>query len=252
MKLAAIYNVYDSEELLQGSINQIRSEVDVVIAVVQTLSNWGEVYEGGQIECNRLFELGLIDYVIQFTPKIQREMLNGCHNETRKRIQGFELAKQLGCTHFLFMDCDEYYVNHEFAEAKKVAIKHDATCLHIQDYCKYPTLAKRELEGYYVPFIHKIQTTEKIGFCKYPYYCDPTRVTNHTTSYLFPSNEIVMHHFTNIRKDIERKYRNSSAQMNFDLTTMLQTFAQIELIETPICKFVPNQFGIDESFCQNI
>jgi hypothetical protein len=246
MKLSAIFNVYDGEELLEGSIRQILPYVDEVIAVVQTISNWGERYYGGANEVDRLVNKGYINKVIEFEPQITNERLNGCYNETKKRSLGLEYARQKGHSHFLFMDCDEYYDSEQFEQAKNYIAEKDlhATCCHIQAYEKYPTLAKIETEGYYVPFIHKIQTTNKIGFQKYPYYCDPTRTTDHSYSHLFKKEEVLMHHFTTIRTDIERKYRNSSAKINFQISEMLHSYAQIQEKESNSLNLVPNKFGI--------
>ena len=124
-KLAAIFNVFDGEELLEGSIRQILPVVDTVIAVVQTTSNWGEYYEGGKNEVLRLHEKGFIQHIIAFKPTITGERLNGCKNETNKRSLGLELARQLGFTHFVFLDCDEYYDTFQFGNAWKKIIKNN-------------------------------------------------------------------------------------------------------------------------------
>jgi hypothetical protein len=249
MKIGLIYNVYDGEELLEGSIRQLYNHVYKVIAVYQTNSNWGEVYEGGKNEVLTLQRMGLIDEAIAFEPNITNERLNGCNNELQKRKLGFEKAKEMGCSHYLFMDCDEYYNANDFLNAIKAIQHHNfkATVCQIQAYEKFPTLAKRQLEGYYVPFIHEIESTRAIGFQKYPYYCDPTRTTGHSFAHLFPKEQIVMHHFTSIRADIERKYRNSSAKINFNLSEMLQTYAQLENKSTETHKLVANKFAIDVS-----
>ena len=41
MKLGVSYNVFDGEELLESSIKSIRSEVDYISVVYQTVSNFG-------------------------------------------------------------------------------------------------------------------------------------------------------------------------------------------------------------------
>lgn len=244
MKLAAIYSVYDSEELLEGSIRQIREHVDVVIVVVQSKSNWGESYNGGEKEAYRLKEIGLIDHVIDYYPYLWNDRLSGCKNETEKRKLGFHLAKLKGCTHYIHMDCDEYYFSHEFLKAKQWVIdnKLEASYCKIQSYVKYPTLALDNLEGYYVPFICEMQEGLKHGFCEWPVLVDPTRKATHRN---IREADITMHHYTSIRKDIARKYRNSSAKQNFDIDSMLHDYAHIELKEGFGRKLVPNYFGID-------
>lgn len=244
MKLAAIYSVFDSEELLEGSINQIRKHVDVVIAVVQNVSNWGEQYEGGINEVQRLLGIGLIDHVIIYIPKIGKERLDGCRNETEKRKQGFDLAKSKECTHYIHMDCDEYYFSDEFKKAKDWIVENniEASYCKIQAYEKYPELALENVENYFVPFINQVLDGLEHGFCAYPVLVDPTRKATHKK---VMEVELTMHHYTSIRKDIERKYRNSSAKSNFDLQTKLHEFAQIRKEAGNGRKLVPNYFGID-------
>ena len=41
MNLGVSYNVFDGEELLEGSIFQIRNEVDYISVVYQSISNFG-------------------------------------------------------------------------------------------------------------------------------------------------------------------------------------------------------------------
>ena len=50
MKLAAIYNVFDAEELLPYSIKSIRDVVDKVIVVYQKTSNMGEKHPNENFE----------------------------------------------------------------------------------------------------------------------------------------------------------------------------------------------------------
>ena len=41
MKLGVSYNIFDGEELLEGSIKQIKDQVDYISVVYQTISNFG-------------------------------------------------------------------------------------------------------------------------------------------------------------------------------------------------------------------
>jgi hypothetical protein len=82
MRLAAVYNVFDGEELLRGSLASIRPHVEYAIAVVQTVGNRGEAYDGGREECEALFRLGLLDVVWHFQPDLS---LPAVANERDKR-----------------------------------------------------------------------------------------------------------------------------------------------------------------------
>lgn len=200
MKLAAIYNVWDGVELLRGSMETMKNDVDVFIIVYQTVSNFGEHYD----PVPDMDLSGFKCVMVPFTP----QRIGGAYNETLKRNLGLRIAQQEKCTHFLHLDCDEYYK--DFAAAKQEYLesgKNGSVC-PIFCYFKRPTWRFSQEEGYFVPFIHKLWPDSKAGDCKYPYYADPTRRIN-TDSVAKLSH--FMHHFSWVRKDIERKARNSSA-----------------------------------------
>lgn len=212
MKLLAIYNVFDGEELLKGSLRQIRDHVDGIIAVVQSISNYGEMYEGGVNECRRLYKEKLIDHIHYYHPNIA---LGGTKNETNKRQIGLEYGKENGYDHFIHMDCDEYYDSEQFLEAKKIFMVNnfEGSVCNLQTYFKEPTLTLDGLDNYYVPFIHKLRKSTVTGVRGYPFYCDPTRTINAKKIKAFSPTVIVMHHYSFVRNDINRKLNNSSARL---------------------------------------
>lgn len=235
--IAAIYNVYDGEEWLERSINSIRDHVDLVIAVSSFRSNWGEEYFGGVDECNRLKESGLID-IHEIVNPIGK---NAYKKELYKRSFGLFLAKERKCTHFILMDCDELYNSDRFNNAKEYVIKNDfdASVCEIRTYFGNENLMYENLESFHVPFIHKLHNRTKLGAQtiigkgfkgtrkQYPYYVDRTRSTNtHVMHCQLNPNDIVMHHYSWVRNDIERKINNSTAKMNGSegLNLMLQDY----------------------------
>jgi hypothetical protein len=207
MKLAAIYNVWDGTELLKGSIDCLKDSVDEIIIVYQKESNFGEFFDPWS-ECD-----------LKGNPKISRhlysplETLGGTRNETAKRNVGLDIARDKNCTHFLHIDCDEYYRN--FAEAKELYINSgcNGSVCSIYTYFKQPTLRFKKAEDYYVPFIHKLDPHVRAGamIALYPFHVDPTRRINEMDTIELP---VYMHHYSWVRKDIERKVRNSSARGN--------------------------------------
>jgi hypothetical protein len=83
MRLGVSYNIFDGEELLEGSIKQIRSHVDYVSVVFQTISNFGNQSNPELIPLlERLKSEGLIDELYHYNPKIDA---GGHHNEMKKR-----------------------------------------------------------------------------------------------------------------------------------------------------------------------
>ncbi len=222
MKLAAIYNIFDGAELLRGSINTIKDHVDVIIIVYQTVSNFGEEY-------NPIPDMDLdgIDCVLwPYTPT----QMGGAYNEMKKRNIGLAVAKQMQCTHFLQMDCDEYYKDFEAAKLDYIASGADGSVCSIYCYFNRPTWRFKNPDGYYVPFIHKLWPETASGNCKYPFYVDPTRRIN--------SNNVVllahyMHHFSWVRREIERKARNSSAGNLLKNTIIFEDYHSKELESNP-------------------
>lgn len=238
-KLAAIYNVWDGDELLQGSIDQIRPHVDLVIVVWQEVSNLGEKHLPN-------LDLSGVDIFWQYEPNSRPPQANECE----KRNSGLHIARREGATHFISMDCDEYYIPQEFAEAKKQVIEgnYDASACQLYTYYKHPTDRLNPPETYYVPFIHKIYPETRMGLFNYPVFADPTRRVN--TAKKFLKLGFLMHHFSFVRKDIGRKFRNSSSRQAYqDWQKHVQTFENYEStgqkvhLVGDIVK-VPNQFGI--------
>jgi hypothetical protein len=204
MLLAAIYNVFDGEEHLERSVNYLPKDIELIF-VYQTVSNFGEQRK---IEVYKELETKIGGRWVHYEPKIYRSKDSGTINERNKREIGLGLARELGCTHFLFMDCDEMYPKfNELMEEYKTKGKDGSVCL-IDQYLlndKYRLTPKLD---WFVPFIHKI-TRETTITKSYPYPVDQTRSVN-TKDVAVLSHS--MQHLTWVRDNIHMKIRNSSAQ----------------------------------------
>ena len=241
MKLAAIYNTWDGVELLRGSMLCLKDHVDLFIIVWQDISNFGEAYS----PVPDMDLSGFSNVILQrYDPKVGA----GFFNEKAKRNLGLDIARREGCTHFLHIDCDEYY--EDFGKAKELYIqsgKRGSVC-KLYTYFRLPTLRFDTPDGYFVPFIHELRPETQAGLRHYPFYVDPTRRINETEVIELP---VFMHHFSWVRKDIERKCRNSSAKENIERGTMLQDYYSKDLGEGYYVRdydkkltVVPNSFGI--------
>ncbi len=206
MKLSAIYSVWDSEELLTKSIEFLGDHVDLVIIVYQTISNFGENYD----PLPAIEHLHQNDKVlfVKFEPELSYPAMQ---NERLKRNLGLQFAKANHCTHFLHIDCDEFY--EDFGVAKKAFLEsgHKGSVCRLHTYFKKPTLRFDKPEDYFVPFIHELREDTMSGSSSYKYWVDPTRTVNESDIIELP---IFMHHFSWVRRDIMRKARNSSANFN--------------------------------------
>lgn len=245
MKLAAIYNCWDSEELLSGSIKCIIDNVDLVIIVWQDVSNFGETY-------HPIFQPEVFHEKVSFIKFDPRPEIGGSMNERAKRNLGIDAARSKGCTNFLHIDCDEYY--EDFGNAKEMYFNSGraGSVVRLHTYFKKPTLRLDRPEDYFVPFIHRLSEKTVSGSSSYPFYVDPTRTVNESDVIELP---VFMHHFSWVRKDIERKARNSSARDNIKNGTLLLDYYsgqvgsgfyiqdyQRKLIE------VPDIFGLNPIF----
>lgn len=244
IKLAAIYNAWDGIELLRGSMLCLKDHVDLFIIVWQDISNFGEKY-------NPIPDMDLSGFQNVILQKYEPTVGAGMFNEKKKRNIGLDIARANGCTHFIHIDCDEYY--EDFGAAKNLymrAGKRGSVC-KLYTYFKLPTLRFETPDGYFVPFIHELRPETQAGVRHYPFYVDPTRRINETEVIELP---VFMHHFSWVRKDIERKCRNSSAKENIERGTMLKDYYSTEVgpwfyVRDHDKKLVgvPNLFGIDLS-----
>lgn len=219
MKLAAIYNVWDNVEMLKGSMECMKNDVQLFIIVYQTVSNFGEEYN----PLNDMDLNGFNHILVEYKPEHQA----GQTNETAKRNLGLETAKSCECTHFLLVDCDEYYEDFSSAKKEYENLETDGSVCPILTYFKSPTWRFENLDNYYVPFIHKLFPYTIIGYNRnYPYYVDRTRMVDYNNVGMVNQP---MHHFSWVRKDIEKKARNSSAKYNIERSDLLKDYHNPEV-----------------------
>lgn len=248
MKLASIISLFDGEELLVGSMRSVKDSVDLFIIVHQSISNHGELYDPLKNLPDSMDDEFNIVW-IPYEPNV-----DGMKDETRKRNIGINVARNHKCSHFLFMDVDEYYLPGEFQKAKQLYIEsedtgHDGSVVGLYTYFKSPCLRQENPDNYYVPFIHELKPGTTTGLPNvYPYYVDPTRRIRCEMAKLIPG--IFMQHYSWVRHDIQRKARNSSAKFRILQSNLLKEYETAtdgsfvdggkKLIR------VPDYFGINE------
>ena len=216
MKIGVSYNLFDGEELLEGSINCIRKEVDYISVVYQTVSNFGNPCDEGLVPLlEDLKKRGFIDELLVYKPTINK---GGHYNEILKRNLGVYLSLGRKCTHHMSMDSDEYYLLDEFKYLKKIILEgdYDSSACMLQTYYKEPIYRLDPPEDYYVSLLYKITNNSNYQLGKrLPVLVDPTRCMEPGNCKIFKRDEIQMHHLSYIRKDIRKKLQNSSAVVNF-------------------------------------
>jgi len=216
MKIGVSYNLFDGEELLEGSIRCIRDEVDYISVVYQTVSNFGNPCDDGLVPLlEKLQSDGLVDELFEYRPKLNK---GGHYNELTKRNIGVSLSLGQKCSHHMSMDSDEYYLLDEFKYMKKTIEEgnYDSSACRLQTYYKDSMYRLDPPEDYYVSLLYKINYNSNYQFGdRLPVLVDPTRCMEPGNCKIFDRDEIEMHHLSYIRKDIRRKLQNSSAVVNF-------------------------------------
>ena len=211
MKLCAIYNIWDGEEIFEHSFENMKPLVDGVIIVWSRLSNNCQNVGG--------FDPTKYDAIaVNHEPSIAKSKQS---NERDKRNAGLREAKRQGFTHFLMMDVDEFYDPNEFIQAKQRFKNDDLQGLvcRVKIYFKTPELTIGYDPATFVPFIHKLTPSLHYALNKrYPFAydqngprIDPTRQLNINREVEW--SDITMHHYSHVRNDIRVKIENSSANL---------------------------------------
>lgn len=207
------YNVFNAEEHLLPSLRTMRPSLDYINLVVQFVSNHGAP-ASPQLEgiLDEAKSAGLVDEIIHYTPDLAAPP---AINELQKRNIGLQRARRAGVDYFITLDCDEYYVESEFATAKQFIEAEGlqstavSTFLHI----KRPIYRSAVPDVTCCAFLTKIDACSEISYgAPYPALVDPTRVLHGERErfQMLPTELIAMRHMNLVRHDLEGKLRNSS------------------------------------------
>lgn len=215
MTLAAIFIVWkDTIELLPFALDSMPADAKIV--VWSNSSNHGEI-DTEYILSAREQAQDKDNIFSQFEPNMR---LSLAENETAKRNHGLEIAKKLNCSHFIMCDADEFYKSDQLNLVKEGIEDLDINgVVHpIKVYVRKPTLWCDDHT--LVPGIQKLYPNTELGiFKRYPFaydkegnaHIDPTRRTNCTHG--IEMSPYYMHHMSYVRRDIDLKIRNSSANL---------------------------------------
>ena len=217
MRLCAIFCVWNDWDMLEYSYKAIQPLVDGIIVVGSFQSNYGEWSDIPEKWITK--GVGILEPDRKKSPR---------ENETDKRNYGLTLAKGYGYTHFLMMDADEFYEPEPFLKEKEKFLNPNLKGLvcQCQTYFKSPQLTIG-LDTTLVPFIHELTPTIRHEFNKnYPFAwegkqirIDPTRSLNITSG--VERTDLIMHHYSWVRKDYSVKIRNSTARNNIERSNVM-------------------------------
>jgi hypothetical protein len=181
------------------------------------MSNYGEPWVEDNLNLlGDLVEKNLVDEIVGYAPDLSS---TPHFNELAKRNIGLNSCRMNNCSHILMMDADELYIYSQLSFSKilieEKGIDHSACRMFT--YFKEPVYRISPPEKYFVPFISKIyDNSSYVLHSPYPVLVDPTRRLSgpYTNFHKFEMNDVAMHHYSFVRKDIRRKIMNSSAKCN--------------------------------------
>lgn len=251
MKLGVIYTVFNGLELVEKSMLQIKKHVDEIVIAYQPMSNRGSAMDF----IDTAFFARLIDkypefHYIKFSPNLSIDTKT---NELNKHNLGLKKLKELGCTHFMLSAVDHFYETEQFIKAKERAKEFDVTLTSMYTYYKNPTWQITPIEDYYMPFICKIYPETQYVKKQWQLKVDPSvRVNTDKSMYLFREEEIMMHHYSMIRLDIQNKFNNAAAssrwgdkaKIYFDEYNNATLESKLAYFGNRGLKEVPNYFGL--------
>lgn len=176
--------------------------MDFVVICYQEVSNTGRV---------KPFEWShQYNEKYKFIKYETRQGISPKENERRKHQFMMDYAHQLGCTHAIMAATDHFYHRSQLDKAKEKAIKYDVTFTAMYTYFKNPTWQLTPIEDYFMPFICKLPC-KIINQVKYPLIVDPSCRVAFKTWYLFGVHEVMLHHYSLVRKDLKEKFLNSAS-----------------------------------------
>jgi hypothetical protein len=189
--------------------------VDEVQLCWQGISNKGEKRACVEVFCRGL--TGEKVTMLEFSPDLTAKTK---HNEAAKLQMRIDYAKKHGFTHFIGMACDHFY-DPEQIEAAKLAVVnngYDITFTRMFTYYKQINWRVDPIEDYMCPFITKISPGTTVGRSggNYPVRVDPsTQIFPWSNPYIFGELEVMLHHYSMVRVDIEEKFRNAAASIRW-------------------------------------
>lgn len=229
-KTALLYTFWtgDDVDMLIRSIEQHKEHVDMIVIGIQGVSNIGEHgLHSDDVVYQYLKLLPDGCRIIHFEPNLS---LSTKQNERNKHNDMIEIAKDFNCTHFILSAADHFYSKEMFDYGKNVMQTTDVDVIltRMRTYYKQYNWILDPIEEYYMPFIHKLTVnTEITTRVKYPVVVDPSVKVSTAQKFHIASDEYLMDHYSMVRMDIEKKFRNAASSIRWtkeDVQTFINEY----------------------------
>lgn len=218
MKLHLLYTFWtgDDNQMLIDSIKHHKNSVDKISVFIQKTSNKGNHHLIDDILLEHDIKHDLNFEMHEFTPDLT---LSTKENERVKHNMMIQHAKSEGSTHFIMAAADHFYSPEMILEGKKIinSEQYDLILTRMRTYYKQKNWILEPIESYYMPFIHKMYPLTSISSSvKYPVLVDPSVKVNTSTHIFVMDDSLLMDHYSMIRTDIEKKFRNAAASIRWN------------------------------------
>lgn len=223
MKLGISYPVFDGEELLEFAIEPIRDQLYHISVVYQIISYFGNAASPDLLPTlDNLKTAGLIDETIFYENDAS---IGPKANELIHRNLGLEASRKAGCSHHISADVDEFYDRHQLRYAKDVmGSGYDSSVASSLTYYKDPTYLITPNPDVMIPFIHPVDNHYDKD-AHFPYHVEITRKPSRShICKPFAADEMVIHHMSYVRKDMRRKFENSSNAKSVGIDRLMASF----------------------------
>ena len=220
MKLAILYTTWTGDDMamLKDSIDNHLPYVDGALVFMDNTSLFGEKIPFAE---KHRIDFQLSNSKIQLFKRNINALLFG-HTKEKERIKHNEMiqeAKEQGFTHFILAAGDHFYGPEAFEIGKRMAIEFDfdVSLTKMITYYRTKDLAVWPLEDYCMPFIHKMYPETEISKdAKYIQRVDPSVKVNTSRKVCrIHESEAILHHYSMVRKNILRKFRNAAASIRW-------------------------------------
>lgn len=212
MKLGVGFNIFNGEEFLKPALLNVQGIADVVIVMYSSVSLTGTNSSPFlQPLINNLKKERLIDVAIECKSEIYKDGSLIQNGKRKKYEVGRKIAQQMGCTHFMLRDCDEFYDKLRLKKALSYLNQYDLLIAPIYDYIGNPPMRSKNITKLKVPVAHRCDL--RYQACQYPVLMDLGRTVLTPRYKILYSDELVMHHFTGTRynaKEVKRKFEGHS------------------------------------------
>jgi len=232
-KLGLSIVCFDGSEHLKNIIYELRSICDVIHVCLQKVSYHGDPIDEEDVkEVEYLKTLGYVDEILWYEPNLnylKKEKFDASiprQLECNKRNMMLDALEKAGCSHSLVIDSDEYYDLIDFKRAYDIINNtpeiHITYCQYVNYYNAYDRLLVYPFNAF-VPFITESKYRFKFNTQDFNRPSDPTRRYyipeengKKPQFIIFNWKTVHMHHFSWIRKSIEKKIDCWSAKRYFD------------------------------------